>query len=401
MEHLETCEIKQQLEAYIDTQANKITALADDIFDHPELGLQEVRSCGLLCDYLEQDGFQVERGLGNLPTAFRGTYTQGSGGPSIGLLCEYDALASMGHGCAHHMQGPVMLAAATAIKHTLKDGNYKLVVYGTPAEETTSGKIQMIKDGMFKDIDVALMVHGAPTTTTDVQSLAMSRYIIRYHGINSHAAIKPEDGRSALDAALLMFNGIEFMREHVKDDIRIHYTILNAGGPANSVQKYSESLVYLRGYNRPYLDTVVSRFMKVVEGAALMTETTAEIIEDKVLNNKIPVLSLNKLVMDSAVAHDAPTIRPPREKTGSTDFGNVMYLLPGTCLRIAFVPEDASSHSQAFLDAGKAPQMHHATILAAKILADVSAQLIQNPTLMKEIQDEFLSRKSASQVKSL
>lgn len=385
--------MNMQLSAHIDKISQDIIQMSDQIFDNPELGLEERFASSLLSEFLARDGFSVERGIAGLETAFRAEYIHGEGGPSIGLLCEYDAIEDMGHGCAHHMQGPALLGAASALKAVLDKYPYRLVVYGTPAEETVSGKITMIKAGYFQDIDIALMIHGAPTTTTDIQSLAMSRFKIRFHGKSAHAAIKPEDGRSALDAALLMFNGIEFMREHVRDDVRIHYTILNAGGPANAVQKYSESMVYLRGYNRPYLDSVVERFKKVAAGAALMTETEAEIITDKVLHNKIPVLSLNKLVMDTAEELGAPTIRPPREKTGSTDFGNVMYLIPGTCLRIAFVPEGTSSHSQAFLDAGKSEELHNAAILSAKIIADVCGKLICTPDLVQEIQEEFARRK--------
>lgn len=384
---------KELLKRHIEALAPRLTAMSDDIFDHPEVGLEEHRAAELLCTELERGGFEVERGIAGLPTAFRARWRTGTSGPVIGLLCEYDAIENMGHACAHHMQGPAMVGAALALREGLKDASCEVVVYGTPAEETVSGKSMMLKEGCFHELDVALMVHGGPTTTTDIQSLAMSRYRVRFHGKSAHAAIKPEDGRSALDAALLMFHGIEFLREHVKDDIRMHYTILNAGGPANVVAKETESLVYLRGYDRPYLDTVVRRFFDVANGAALMTGTTAEIIEDKVLHNKIPVLKLNDLVMEVAREMDAPTIRPPRAKTGSTDFGNVMFHVPGTCLRIAFVPEGSSAHSQEYLDAGKSDALHRALILSAQIIAEAVRRLVEEPDLMKDIQEEFGRKK--------
>lgn len=387
--------MKQQLFEALDRLAPRLIAMADDIFDHPELGNQEYRASKLLRDFLEEHGFRVESGVGGLETAFRAVYEQGSGGPSIGLLCEYDALESMGHACAHHMQGPAILGAAAALKEVLKDGAFRLVVYGTPAEETTGGKLDMLENGCFRDIDVALMMHGSPTTTTDVKAMALSSFTVTFHGISAHAALKPEAGRGAFDALLLAFQGIEFMREHVPDEVRMHYTVTDAGGPANVVPGRAVGKFVLRSYSRPELDGVVVRFKKIIQGAALMTETTFDIHEDKAMHNKIPVLKLNDVLMENARLVGAPTIRPPREKTGSTDFGNVMYELPGSCIRLAFVPEGTSSHSEGFLKEGKTEAGHAAVIYAAKILAASSFDLIADAKLMNAIRDEFRQNKAA------
>lgn len=385
--------MKNLINEKIDQITPKILNIADYIFDNPEIGLQEYKSSKLLTEYLEEEGFVIENGLAGFETSFKAIYEQGENGPSIGLLCEYDAIEGMGHACGHHMQGPSILGAAIALKETLKEKSFKIVVYGTPAEETIGAKIHMIKEGQFQDIDVALMMHASPTTTTDVKSLAMSNFDIRFHGTSAHAALAPEQGRSALDGLLLLFQGIEFMREHVKEDTRMHYTITNAGGPANVVPKVAEAKFSLRSYDRNYLNTVIERFKKVVEGAALMTETECEIIETKSLDNKIPVLKLNEVLMDNAAAVDAPRMTPPREKTGSSDFGNVMYQVPGSCIRVAFVPVGTSSHSEEYIIAGKNAEAHNATILAAKILANSSYDLIENPELLKEIKEEFKTNK--------
>lgn len=380
--------------SYIDEISKKLTQMSDCIFDNPEIGLQEYKSSEMLIEELERNGFRVEKNIGGFETAFKGVYEIGENGPSIGLLCEYDAIENLGHACGHHMQGPSIIGAAIALKETLKDGNFKIVVYGTPAEETIGGKLQMLKEGCFQDIDVALMMHGSTTTTTDIKSLALSNFTVKFHGTSAHAALAPEKGRSALDGILLLFQGIEFMREHVKDDTRIHYTITNAGGPANVVPKYAEAKFSLRSYNRVYLDSVIERFKKIVQGASLMTETTYEIVETKSLNNKIPVLKLNDLLMENAKLVDAPRISAPREKTGSTDFGNLMYVIPGSCIRIAFVPEGTSSHSDEFLNAGKTKDAHDAVIYATKILAGTAIDLIENPENLKAIKEEFLQNKS-------
>ena len=383
--------LKEVMFRDIDGIRNEMTAMADDIFDHPEIGLEEFHAQKVLTDWLEKEGFAVERGVAGVETAFKAVYRQGEGGPNIGLLCEYDALPGIGHACGHHMQGPSILAAAKAMKDAEIRKPYTITVYGTPAEESVSGKIRMIQNGCtFEELDAALMMHGGPATQVDVKSLANSKYKVIFHGVSAHAAIKPEKGRSALDALILAFQGIEFLREHVNSDVKIHYTVVNCGGtPANVVPAYAEASVYVRSYNRAYLDTVCKRFEKVLKGAAMMTETEVEIIEEKKVDNKIPVLTLNDLVMKQAEEIHAPQIAPAREKTGSTDFGNVMRRVPGTCARIAFVAPGAAAHSQEYIEAGKTEAAHDAVIYGAKILAGTALELIENPELLKQAKEEF------------
>lgn len=386
------------LNEVIDDKKNELWQLSDEIFDHPEEGGKEFFASAAICDYLEKEGFAVERGIGGLETAFRAEFKHGDGGPVIGLLCEYDAVPGMGHGCGHHSQGPAILGAAVALKETASDTPpFTLVVYGTPAEETFGGKIIMQNNGCFSELDVALMYHGGATTTTDVKSLALSSYEVVFHGTASHAAIAPEEGRSALDAMLLMFQGIEFLREHVKDDTRMHYNVVFSGESENTVPDFAKCKITLRSYNRDYLNSVIKRFEKVVRGAAMMTETTAEINLLNGCDSKIPVQKLNRLLMKHAELLKAPTIRPSREKTGSTDFGNIMYRIPGSCIRVAFVPEFTPSHSQVFLDFGKSQEMHEAILLAGKILAHVSKELIEDPALLEEIKEEFKKNKKESE----
>ena len=383
--------LKEVMFRDIDGIRNEMTAMADDIFDHPEIGLEEFHAQKVLTDWLEKEGFVVERGVAGVETAFKAVYRHGEGGPNIGLLCEYDALPGIGHACGHHRQGPSILAAAKALKDAEIREPYVITVYGTPAEESVSGKIRMIQNGCtFEELDAALMMHGGPATQVDVKSLANSKYKVIFHGVSAHAAIKPEKGRSALDALILAFQGIEFLREHVNSDVKIHYTVVNCGGtPANVVPAYAEASVYVRSYNRAYLDTVCRRFEKVLKGAAMMTETEVEIIEEKKVDNKIPVLTLNDLVMKQAEEIHAPQIAPAREKTGSTDFGNVMRRVPGTCARIAFVAPGAAAHSQEYIEAGKTEAAHDAVIYGAKILAGTALELIEDPELLKQAKEEF------------
>lgn len=383
--------LNKKLEAFsvIDAHRKELTELADRIFDHPEIGLQEYLASQWLTEYLEQNNFTVERGVGGLETAFRAVFQQGTGGPSFGLLCEYDALEKQGHACGHHLQGPCIIAASIAIQQVFSDRPYRLIVYGTPAEENVSGKITMIENGCFQDIDIALMMHMDGATRVDVKSLANIKYSVIFHGVASHAGRRPEDGKSALDGLLLAFQGIEFMREHVIDDVRLHYTVVDAGGPANVVPARAEGSFVLRSYDMEYLKDVDRRFQNIMRGAALMTDTTVEIINRGFTHNKIPVLSLNDLLMKNARLVGAPQIAAPRAKTGSTDFSNVMTMVPGSCIRMAFVPITVGPHSKGYYDAGKTQMAHDGMINGAKILAATICDLLEDETQMVKIKEEF------------
>ena len=387
--------IKHALEAYLP----ELTAMADQIYDLAEPGMEEFQSSKLLADYLQNHGFTVEMGIAGLPTAFRAVYEQGEGGPSFGFLAEYDALKDIGHACGHHMQGPSVIGAALALKDICKEQSYKIVVYGTPAEETIGGKIIMQEKGCFQDIDIALMMHAAPTTCVDLRCMALECFYVNFHGVESHAAMSPDKGKSAFDAALLSFQGIEFLREHVKEDSRMHYTVLDAGGPSNIVPGRTRAEYTLRSYSTDYLENViVPRFYDIIKGACLMTGTTYDIERSYPFKAKIPCITLNDLIMENDGQFDAPQITGPREKTGSTDFGNVMYDVPGCCIRTAFVPEGTSAHSKEYLDAGKTDKAHAALRSGSEILAGTCVDILENPELLQKIKEEFQERKKKEQL---
>ena len=392
---MKTEQIRQALTAYLP----ELTAMADQIYDLAEPGMDEFQSSKLLAEYLQNHGFTVEMGIAGLPTAFRAVYEQGEGGPSFGFLAEYDALKNIGHACGHHMQGPSIIGAALALRDTCKEQSYKIVVYGTPAEETIGGKIIMQEKGCFKDIDIALMMHAAPSTCVDLRCMALECFYVNFHGVESHAAMSPDKGKSAFDAALLSFQGIEFLREHVKEDSRMHYTVLDAGGPSNIVPGRTRAEYTLRSYSTDYLENViVPRFYDIIKGACLMTGTTYDIERSYPFKAKIPCITLNDLIMENAGQFDAPQITGPREKTGSTDFGNVMYDVPGCCIRTAFVPEGTSAHSKEYLDAGKTDKAHAALRSGSEILAGTCVDILENPELLQKIKEEFQERKKKEQL---
>lgn len=381
--------MKNKLKQLILEQSEKLLEMADRIFDNPEYDGEEVFASGLLEDYLERNGFQVERGLGSWDTAFRAVWRNGEGGPRIGLLCEYDALRKLGHGCGHHMQGPAICGTAVALKNAGIQEPFELIVYGTPAEETRGAKITLWEDGYFRDIDVALMMHGGPDTCVDEKSMALSNYTVTFHGKGAHAALAPEQGRSALDALLLSFSAIEFLREHVREDTRMHYTVAELPGPANVVPNRAVGSFSLRSYSRDVLNGVCQRFEGIIQGAALMADVTYEIRKDKDLDNKVPCYLLNEIIMENAAFFQAPGIAPPRKKTGSTDFGNITNHIPGSCIRIQFVPKGTSSHSQEFVDAGKSQQAHNAVLISAQILAGTALDLITGEGMIDRLWRDF------------
>lgn len=388
-----------QANACVDEQAPELTKMADTIFDHPEIGPHEVFASKLLTDYLESHGFAVTRGVGGLETAFRAVWKNGEGGPNMGLLCEYDALPGMGHGCGHQMQGPGILGAAVAIQKAAGTRPFTLTVYGTPGEENISGKYIMIQNGCtFEELDVALMMHGGPATQTDIKCLANAEYDLIYHGKAAHAALKPEAGRSSLDAMCLAFHGMECLREHVTDDVRLHYNITDGGGTAaNVVPSLTKAQVMVRANTVKAVKELMVRLEKIFQGAAMMTETTVEAKVGKILDNKIPNLQLNDVLMKYARELQAPNCQPPRQRTGSTDFANVMHRVPGSCIRVAFVPDGTSSHSPEFIAAGKSQEAHQAVVFGAKILADTVLELIDDPAELASIQKEFRDRLAAEE----
>ena len=367
----------------------QLISMCDDIFTHPETGREEFYAQSLLTGYLKDRGFSVELGVGGIPTSFPGCVGAGNRWSRHRSPVRIRCPAGLWPRLRHHMQGQPLCPPLPPSRPCGRDGPAKLVVYGTPDEEYGDGQVTMLRNGAFQDLDFALMTHAGPNTTVDVKSLAMRSAYVRYHGRSAHAAIKPEDGRSAVDALMLAIHGMELLREHVRSDVRLHYAIRKTGQSANVVPDFAEAEFVARSYSSEYLEQVWARLERVLRGAAEMTETTVdwELVSD--CQSKVPVRRLNQLLMDHARQLDAPQQIPYREQTGSTDFGNVLHRVRGGCIRVAFVPEGTSSHSQAWLDAGKSPALHSAALMAAKVLAMTAWDLACNPGLRREIQEEF------------
>ena len=304
---------KQQALDSINAKREYLGSLSDQIWDNPETLFEEFKSAEILCTALEQAGFQVERNLANIATAFSGKW--GSGHPVIGFLGEFDALPNLsqeanvavkkpvvkggaGHSCGHNLLGVGTLGAAMAVRQYLLENQLPgtVIFFGCPGEEGGSGKTFMARAGVFDDVDCALAWHPGAINGTDLNSSTANYQVIyRFHGISAHAGIVPQNGRSALDALELMNTGVQYPREHVSPDVKIHYAITNAGGSApNVVQAEAEAVYQLRGKDLQTVRQTYERVNKVAQGAATMTETEVEIEFVKGCSNTIPNLPLEK-----------------------------------------------------------------------------------------------------------
>lgn len=419
----------------VDRHASELTGLSDQIWAFAEIALKEHRSAAALADYAEQQGFKVERGVGGMPTAFIASY--GSGRPIIGVMGEYDALPGIsqkaapektpleegagGHGCGHNLFGAASLGAAVAIKEQIAAGKLKGTIrfYGTPAEENIGGKTYMARDGLFNDLDVVLAWHPGDKTQADTtSSQAMVDLAIEFHGKAAHAAGDPWNGRSAVDALELFTHGVNLMREHIKPTSRMHYTIVAGGDVPNVVPEYSKVWIWLRDWQRAEVDGLLARVRKLAAGAAEMTETTANVSVQggswEILNNMTGarLIDANLRWLGSPAytpaeqdfakkiqrATDVPDIgmdtkiyplENQEQEGGSTDVGDVSWVVPTLHFTVATAPRKAPWHAWPVVATGGMSIGHKGLVLAAKTLATTMVDLYEQPATLKAVREEF------------
>ena len=282
--------MKQRLFADVDEQAERLDELALDLWEHPELGLHEERSSERLRESLAEAGFDVDAGVGGMPTAFVASY--GGDGPTIGILGEFDALPGLsqavsterdpieegapGHGCGHNLFGTAGVGAAIAVARAIDRGDAtgEVRFYGCPAEETLVGKTFMARDGVFDDLDAAVTWHPSDHTAPQRgSSLALDSLSLRFEGESAHAAVSPEAGRSALDAVQLLNTGVEYMREHVPEEVRVHYNVQEGGSAPNVVPAEASVWYFVRAPTREGVERVTAWLREIADGAATMTRT--------------------------------------------------------------------------------------------------------------------------------
>jgi amidohydrolase len=268
---------KDKLRNNVSEIKDKLISINDYIHAHPELGRNEFQAMAVLCESLESAGFTVERGTAGLPTAFTAEISNDATGPVVAFIAEYDALPVIGHGCGHNIIATAAVGAAMAIKPLLSELKGTIKVIGTPAEDSTSDKVIMIERGVFNQVDFAMQCHPNDRTITGAEFLALHKVDFKFHGIASHASRAPEKGISALDAVLLTFNAIEYLREHGRKDVSIAGIIDNGGTAANSIPDFASAHFIIRSNDRFYLKETVERVYNCARGAALATGARLDI----------------------------------------------------------------------------------------------------------------------------
>ncbi len=430
-------QLKEAVQESIEEQFPDLTELSDKIWSYEEVAFQESRSAEALKEYARTNGFTIEENIGGIPTAFTAEY--GSGKPVIGILGEFDALpglsqatvphkqplneGSAGHGCGHNLFGTASLGAATAIKKLIEAGELEGTIrfYGTPAEEKYFGKLWMIRAGAFEDVDVVMDWHPSDETKTGVQTgLALVDFVVEFRGQAAHAASDPWNGRDASDGLELYTTGINYYREHVKPSVRIHYDIEVAGEVVNVVPDYARIWTRVRDANFTGVQPVYDQIKRIAEGAAMMANVEYEInlvsgIHEVMVNRTgAEVLQQNleemgpieyteeeqEFAKGIQQAVDKPEIGlvskiEPLEETqevasgGSTDVGDVSYVVPVIRLRATTAPNGTPWHSWAVVACGGMSIGHKGMAFAAEALARTMVDLYEDADLRQRIRAEF------------
>ena len=441
---------KALIEASVESHKSELIGISDEIWGKAETAFEEYESSEILSDFAEKNGFTVQKGVAGMPTAFVATY--GSGKPVIGILGEFDALPGIsqkaeptknplqdgapGHGCGHNLFGTASLGAAIAIKEMIEAGKIKGTVkfFGTPSEEKFFGKIWMVREGLWDDVDVNISWHPGAKIESDVQStLALVDFKVEFFGQAAHAAMDPWNGKSASDALELYTTGINYYREHVKPSVRMHYHIQDAGQVVNVVPDYAKVWVRIRDTKRAGMLPVYERVKEMAEGAAIMADVDYKIslisgiyevlvnrtggeIMQKNLELLGPIvysdeeISFGKKIQESTnkpqVGFDSK-VNPLRETienlegAGSTDVGDVSWNVPNINLSVTTAPSGTPWHSWAVVACGGMSIGHKGMMHAAKAMAMTMLDLYENPKMIEEVRQEYKDRKGAEVYKAM
>ncbi len=390
----------------IETSRQELFDISLDVHAHPELNYEEHYSSDALAGFLEKRDFRVERGVGGVETAFRATIPGGAGdGPTIAVLAEYDALPEIGHGCGHNLIAMAAMGAALGLQASAQDLPGRAVIIGTPAEEGGGGKIRLLEAGVFDGVDATLSSHPFSNRTLvpasaakgESWSLAMVGFRYMYHGRAAHAAAAPEAGINALNAVIHLFTGIDALRQHLRDDVRIHGVITDGGLAPNVVPEFAAANFMLRSRDGRYLsDEVVGKVRQVAEGAAAMTGARLEVEEFyPFYENVQPNVTLAQAVGANAQALGIKLDEPVAGRPGSgasTDFGNVSQVMPAFELRYAVSEAPVASHTRDMAETAVTELALSNALLVAKALSLTAGDLLRDPALVETARAEFADR---------
>jgi len=386
--------LKDAIGRAVDGLADELESLSHRIHANPELGYQEVKAAGWLSDFLASKGFKVERGVAGVETAYRATIEPGEG-PTIAILCEYDALPGLGHACGHNViatSGAGAGAALAAVRGQLPKG--RIQVIGTPAEEGGGGKMKLIEGGVFKDVDCAMMIHGLDRTVLHADLLGIVRVNFDFTGKAAHASADPWQGVNALDAVIQTFNAISALRQQVRPDVRIHGIITNGGQAPNIIPEAASATFYVRAATLDYMWEVYKKVVACAEGAARATGAQLRTVQVPTvyepLKRNETLLGAFKANLERLGATPEP---PDPNRLGSSDIGNVSQVIPAIQPYIKIAEAGTPIHSRAFAEAAVKPLARQGLVMAAKTLAMTTADLLADPTLVRRAKDEFAAPK--------
>ncbi|XP_071114151.1 peptidase M20 domain-containing protein 2-like [Haliotis cracherodii] len=378
----------------IDAHSADLNTLSQEIWKHPELQYAETFAHDYLSAFLEKHGFEVERNY-KLNTAFRAVFGQDGTGPHVAILCEYDALPDIGHACGHNLIAEVGVAAGLGVKAALQatGSGGKITVLGTPAEEGGGGKIDLIHANAFKGVDVAMMAHPAPFTAVDVFCLSREQCTIKFQGKASHAAGFPWDGINALDAAVLCYQNVSCLRQQMKPDWRVHGIIKNGGAKPNIIPELTELEYYLRTPSDDDMGVLKEKFIHCIMAAAAATGCKVEYdFDPKSYSNVVTNRSLAKAFTTNA--NTTGIVFTPKEKyaglaSGSTDMGNVSYVVPSIHPLFYVGVEGCLNHTREFTTASGSPEAQPVTLNVSKALAMTAIDVYTLPGMLSDIKRDF------------
>lgn len=347
----------------------ELCEISDFIYQNPELGNEEYKAVEKLTSFLQEHNFEIETEFLGIKTAFRATYDSNKEGPTIGYLCEYDALPEIGHGCGHNMIGAMSAGAGIILSKVLNEIGGKIIVYGTPAEETNGAKVIFAEQGVFDELDVAMMVHPSDKTIESGTSMALYPLQFTYTGKTAHAASCPQEGINALNSVIQLFNGIDALRQHVTPDVRIHGIITNGGVAANIVPDKAVAQFYFRASTKEILDDVLVKAKNIAQGAALMTGSKLEITRYELPNDNLKTnKSLSEAFSKNLRKLGVKDIYEAKD-TGSSDIGNVSHKTPTIHPYIGISNCNVTGHSVNMADATITPFAHERLLIGTLALA--------------------------------
>jgi amidohydrolase len=391
-------EVKKGILLSIEENKGKYIEISHRIHEKPEIGNEEFFASKLLSELLESEGFIVERGVAGHETSFLARKKSvEKEGPTIGFLAEYDALPRLGHACGHNIIGTTSVAAGIALSKALDKIGGEVVILGTPAEEggpNGSAKGSFVKHDLLQGIDACLMIHPSGQTRITGTSLAVDPLDFEFIGKSAHASASPHEGINALDAVIQLFNGINSLRQHVRDDVRIHGIITHGGDAPNIVPEYAKARFFIRASTRNKCNEVSQRVKAIAEGAALATGAKVTIIP---FQNEVDNLLLNKsfdAVFKEVMEDLGEKVETgEREGLGSTDAGNISQVVPTIHPYIKIGRDDLIAHTVEFREAARSNKGDEALIQGAKALALTGLRLISEDFTLQVIKDEFKNRK--------